>query len=378
MLKLIKYLFGAIVALVMGIVLVIVLLMDGNAAAGVPQEVEGIPPVLLDAYAQAAANTERVRPGCANMRWSILAGIGKVESNHLQDLGSDIKPDGDIDPPLYGPQLNGEEFAAIPDTDNGELDNDTEWDRAVGPMQFIPDSWARFGQDGNGDGKKDPQNVFDATLATAAHLCGSAKRDFSDREQVKAAVHAYNPGGGSSPDDNQYVADVMEALDRYDALHQVPADFDGDTHPSAATAISWAKQQLGTPYVYGGTCTDAQMTPTQGNCDCSSLAQIAYQQAGISLNRTTTAQYFGQADQFRTFPGTKPLTNGQLARLMPGDLLYFDTGGAGGDPSHMGIYLGGTRMLHAPRTGKDVEIIELFDGYYDVRYRGALRPWEPA
>ncbi|GAB3214257.1 hypothetical protein GCM10027294_53150 [Marinactinospora endophytica] len=366
------------------VIFIVTLLLGGSSPqGGIPDQVEGIPPTLLDAYVQAAANTGQIRPSCTNMRWSILAGIGKVESNHLQDLGSDIKPNGDIDPPLYGPQLNGNGFAAISDTDNGEYDNDTVWDRAVGPMQFIPSSWEIFGQDGNGDRERDPQNVFDATLATAAHLCGDATRDFSDREQIKAAVHAYNPGGGSSPDDNQYVADVMAAIDHYDSLASLPATYDGDMHPSAAIAIEWAKGQIGTPYVWSGTCTDPQPVRASTNCDCSSLVQIAYQQAGITLNRTTTTQYYGQAHQFHQIKARNHgrLTNQDLARLQPGDLMYFDTSGPGGNPSHVGLYLGGSQMLHAPNSRETVKIIDLFEhkgGYYSTVYRGSMRPWQPA
>ncbi|MFC7331429.1 NlpC/P60 family protein [Marinactinospora rubrisoli] len=383
MLRLIKILFSSILGMALGVTVLVTTLLGSSSASGVPAQVEGIPDVLLDAYDRAAASTEQVRPGCTGMRWSILAGIGKVESNHLADLGSDIEPNGDIDPPLYGPTLNGDGFAAIPDTDNGELDGDATWDRAVGPMQFIPSSWETYGQDGNGDGVKDPQNVYDATLATAAHLCGEGPRDFSDREQVREAVHAYNPGGGSSPDDNQYVADVMQAVDGYDALQATPADYDGSAHPAAAVAISWARQQVGTPYVWGGTCTDPQMSPASTNCDCSSLAQIAYRQAGISLQRTTTTQWYGQSGEMLQIPALShgQLTNADLARLQPGDLLYFDTSAPGGLPSHMGIYLGGTQMIHAPNSRETVKIVDIMTekgGYYAGVYRGAMRPWEPA
>src|SRR5690606_32048369 len=114
-------------------------------------------------------------------------------------------------------------------------------------------------------------------------------------------------------------------------------------------------------------------------CDCSSLTQMAYKAAGISLLRTTTQQYFGDGERYLTIPAlTYPtLTNADLAQLAPGDLLYFDGGGPGGDPSHVGMYLGGDQMIHAPRTGKNVEIVSVFNGYHDKIYKGALRPWQP-
>ena len=57
------------------------------------------------------------------------------------------------------------------DSDGGRHDGDLEFDRAVGPMQFIPTTWSRWGRDGNGDGVADPQNIFDAALAAAHYLC---------------------------------------------------------------------------------------------------------------------------------------------------------------------------------------------------------------
>ena len=74
-------------------------------------------------------------------------------------------------PAIIGPALDGVEFASIPDSDGGRYDGDTTWDRAVGPMQFIPSSWAIFGEDADGDGFDDPNNMYDATLAAAEHLC---------------------------------------------------------------------------------------------------------------------------------------------------------------------------------------------------------------
>ena len=70
--------------------------------------------------------------------------------------------------PILGPVLDGAgDFAAITDTDGGGWDGDTTWDRAVGPMQFIPSSWAVWGRDGDGDGRSDPSDIDDAALATA-------------------------------------------------------------------------------------------------------------------------------------------------------------------------------------------------------------------
>ena len=82
-------------------------------------------------------------------------------------------------------------MAAIPDTDDGRWDTDDTWDRAVGPMQFIPSSWSIHGADGNDDGSRDPNNVNDASLASGGYLCSDG-RDVSERKDRRQAVFSYN------------------------------------------------------------------------------------------------------------------------------------------------------------------------------------------
>ncbi|MGK5531415.1 hypothetical protein ACSNOC_12575, partial [Streptomyces sp. URMC 129] len=134
---------------------------DGEPIAMGPAEA-GIPATVLDAYRRAEATVDETTPGC-ELDWRVLAGIGKVESGHAR--GGAVDADGTTLSPILGPVLNGDGFASISDTDGGRWDSDTLFDRAVGPMQFIPSTWARWGADGNGDGVADPNNVYDATLA---------------------------------------------------------------------------------------------------------------------------------------------------------------------------------------------------------------------
>ena len=82
-------------------------------------------------------------------------------------------------------------LSAIRDTDGGRYDGDSVWDRAAGPMQFIPGTWRLWGADGNGDGVRDPQNVEDAALAAANYLCAGG-RDLSRPADLTAAVLSYN------------------------------------------------------------------------------------------------------------------------------------------------------------------------------------------
>jgi membrane-bound lytic murein transglycosylase B len=72
-----------------------------------------------------------------------------------------------------------------------EATGDPEWDHAVGPMQFIGSTWAKWGTDASGDGIADPNNIDDAALTTARYLC-AAGRDMSDGDGWTSAIHAYN------------------------------------------------------------------------------------------------------------------------------------------------------------------------------------------
>ncbi|WBB64708.1 hypothetical protein O7599_31420 [Streptomyces sp. WMMC500] len=148
----------------------------------------GIPATVLDAYKQAESRLARSNPGC-NLEWELLAAIGRVESGHAR--GGDVTADGTTRNPILGPVLNGNGFANITDTDGGEYDGDTSHDRAVGPMQFIPSTWATWGTDGNDDGQRNPDNIYDAALAAGRYLCAGG-RDLSSQADLEAAILGYN------------------------------------------------------------------------------------------------------------------------------------------------------------------------------------------
>jgi hypothetical protein len=116
--------------------------------------VEGVefPLVALDAYYRAAATVAEERPGC-RVEWWGLAGISRVEGRHGTYGGASLLPNGDTSKKIIGIQLNGtNKTRVVADSDGGRLDGDASYDRAVGPMQFIPQTWKRFGADGNDDG----------------------------------------------------------------------------------------------------------------------------------------------------------------------------------------------------------------------------------
>ncbi|WP_460444263.1 lytic transglycosylase domain-containing protein, partial [Amycolatopsis magusensis] len=163
----------------------------GHTAAPAPSAggaVAGVPGPVLAAYQQAVAALTREQPGC-RLPLVLLAAIGKVESGHAR--GGQLDPAGTTTSPILGPVLSGGGFAAIRDTDGGRWDGNAQWDRAVGPMQFIPGTWVRWGSDGNGDRDASPHNILDATLAAGRYLCAGG-RDLATPEGLRAGILSYN------------------------------------------------------------------------------------------------------------------------------------------------------------------------------------------
>ncbi|MBV9821140.1 MAG: lytic murein transglycosylase [Actinobacteria bacterium] len=146
--------------------------------------------MVLQAYHSAANRLGQDEASC-KLPWWLLAGIGHTESGHAES--GRLTADGTTRGRILGPRLDGgiAGDAVITDTDHGALDGDKVYDRAVGPMQFIPSTWRTWGVDGNGDGKADPNNIFDATLAAGRYLCADG-RDLSTDAGRKAAVLSYN------------------------------------------------------------------------------------------------------------------------------------------------------------------------------------------
>ncbi len=169
---------------------------------------DGIPTTALRAY-HSAAHRELTLDAKCGLSWPLLAAIGRVESDHGRFGGALLHTDGVSTPRIIGIALNGHGTARILDTDHGRLDADTVFDRAVGPMQFIPSTWVGSGVDGNGDGVIDPFNIFDAAAASAHYLCvaGGNMRTLAGQTR---AVRAYN-------DSDAYVALVLR-LERVYAL----------------------------------------------------------------------------------------------------------------------------------------------------------------
>jgi cell wall-associated NlpC family hydrolase len=265
-----------------------------------------IPADLLPAYAQAAAR-------CPGLPWPVLAGIGKVESDHNRPPHQ-VSPAG-----------------------------------AEGPMQFLPATWTRYGTDSNGDGTADPYDPTDALAAAADYLCAH-----NARANLLTAVASYNCGAAPACLDQAqgaggYATRVLAWAARYSSQTS-RAGSPGLSGMAGTVAVQVALAQVGTPYRWGGE------TPEAG-FDCSGLVQFAYHQAGVELPRTAQTQH----DAGPLLPaGVEPAA---------GDLVFF------GDDlqhiHHVGLALGQGRMVDAPHTGARVRV-EPLAGFR--HYLGATRP----
>jgi hypothetical protein len=151
-----------------------------------------LPGRALTAYVNAQNMLAQRDPTCG-INWTTLAGIGWIESHHGQYGGDSIGPDYRETRPIIGPALNGSSgIQSIPDTDHGALDGDPQWDHALGPMQFLPSTWLKWGLRASNDGKApDPQNIADAALTAGDYLCKSVG-DMTVPGNWWKAIYIYN------------------------------------------------------------------------------------------------------------------------------------------------------------------------------------------
>ncbi|GAA3530482.1 lytic murein transglycosylase [Amycolatopsis ultiminotia] len=169
--------------------------------------VTGIPARALRAYGNAELAMRSADAGC-RISWATLAGIGRIESNHGQYGGAVLGADGRPSKPIIGVPLDGSAgVRAITDTDGGRYDGDPVADRAVGPMQFIPSTWAKWAADGNGDHRGDPQQIDDAAFGAARYLCAGG-RDMASPSGWWSGVLSYN-------NSTEYAQKVFGLADEY-------------------------------------------------------------------------------------------------------------------------------------------------------------------
>ena len=167
----------------------------------------GIPAQALEAYQRGAQLVGAADPACG-IDWALIAAIGKIESDHGRYAGNGLDASGTVRPGIFGIPLNGSNSTAVVhDSDGGTIDRDPVWDRAVGPMQFIPGTWRTVGVDADGDGVKNPQNLSDAATATAVYLC-SGPGDLTQPTDLRSAILRYNQS-------ESYVQQVIAIADGY-------------------------------------------------------------------------------------------------------------------------------------------------------------------
>ncbi|MCW2754188.1 MAG: hypothetical protein JWQ32_1599 [Marmoricola sp.] len=233
---------------------------DGTADSVVASaSTSGIPSVALSAYQRAAQIIDAADPTC-NVPWELIAAIGRVESDHGQYGGNKLGSDGVSRPGIYGPELNGKNGTQlITDTDGGQLDKDPVYDRAVGPMQFLPSTWSSVKVDADGDGKRNPQDINDASLASGVYLC-SGTDDLGTRSGQQAAVFRYNHS-------HPYVDLVLRIMDAYTQgdYSAIPSGTYGGTvfTPSYSTAVK-DRRPLKASTTHTTTTTGGTSTTTTG------------------------------------------------------------------------------------------------------------------
>src|ERR1700761_1528159 len=183
----------------------------------------GIPSIALAAYRNSEQQMAMSDPGCG-ISWNLLAGIGRIESGHANGGVPDAR--GTAIQPIYGPALDG----TLPGNEvivQSSAGGRVSYARAMGPMQFLPGTWARYASDGDGDGAADPQNLFDSTLAAARYLC-SGGLNLRDQSQVMAAILRYN-------NSTSYARNVVGWAAAY-ATGVVPVDLPPVTGPAPPLA----------------------------------------------------------------------------------------------------------------------------------------------
>ncbi len=267
-------------------------LPEAARTTAAPSAIAEIPPDQLEVMQQVSVQT--------GIPWQILAGIAKVES----DFGRNMA---------------------------------TSSAGAIGYCQFMPDTWAVYATDGNGDGIADPYDFRDCIPAMGRYLVANGAP-----ADLRRALYAYNHSWA-------YVESVLAYAAAY-----------GYVDPSSipAQAVELARSRIGAPYVWGAEGPDA--------FDCSGLVLWVYGQFGLQVPRTAQQQ----------FEWAVPI---EPSQLQPGDLTFYENTYSSSDRiTHVGIYVGGGMVVMATNAGDFVKEVELSNSYWSDHFASAGRPpyWE--
>lgn len=311
-------------AIVIGVILFIPTLIGNGVSAAISAlfgsgDSQPSATALADIPADYLALYRAAAGVCPGLDWSILAAIGKIEGDHGRS-------------PLPG----------VHSGENGY--------GAGGPMQFKSATFAgvlaRHQIPPGGASPPSRYNPHDAIYAAAFLLCDNGVR----RGDLRAAIFAYNHADWYV---NQVLAQAKQYADAAASVGTGDCNAIQATNAVAVAAINYACGQRGLPYVWGGNGPDGG----HAGFDCSGLTKAAYAAAGVTLPRTAQTQF----NAGPRVPAGQP--------LLPGDLVFY---GTPNNIHHVGLYIGGGRMINAPTFGQPVQIDNY--RYRGDDYAGATRP----
>ena len=262
--------------------------------------------------------------------WTLLAGIGTVESNNGQTTLPGVRS-GQNGFGAAGPMQIGIEGAS----------GNTWGGTPIHPASQVV---AGVATDEDGDGVANVYDPADAIAGAAKYLL-----EFNVQANPSAAIFAYNHlqsyvqsvllyAGRYAGGNFSVVSAQLPSANTAAGCVQTAGGVPAVQAPSqtVATVISFAEQQLGKPYLWGGTGPDA--------FDCSGLVMMAYRAAGIFIPRTSETQWAG-------------LPHVPASQVEPGDLVFFaGSDGTPTSPGHVGLVIGKNKMIEAYATGFPIRI----------------------
>ena len=280
--------------------------------------------------------------------WTILAGIGTVESDNGQTTLPGVHS-GQNGFGAAGPMQIGIEGAS-----------GNTWGGA--PIHPASQVVAGVATDEDGDGIANVYDPADAIAGAAKYLL-----EFNVQTNPSAAIFAYNHlqsyvqsvlmyAGQYAGGNFSVVSAQLPAANTAAGCVQTAGGVPAIQAPSqtVAAVISFAEQQLGKPYLWGGTGPDA--------FDCSGLVMMAYRSAGISIARTSQDQWATE-------------TRVPASQVQPGDLVFFaGSDGTPTSPGHVGLVIGGGKMIEAYATGFPIRVAS----YANRGAIGFTEPWAGA
>ena len=322
--------------------------------AGSVDALGGMSPVAADAYLGAARWAQANLPSC-DLDASFLAGIGQIESQHGTPGGIELLRDGGTSEPIRD-ELGGE-----------------------GPMHFTASEWARYGSDGNGDGVKSPDNMYDATVAAARKLCELAQvlpgasgtlAAATDRHRVAyafdqgaAAHYVVDPHDAIHGDD--YAAEAIRFAESITAKLSSYGQALEEADRRIAQVVTWMRQQIQIGARYAATNPGRFGTAWDGvpkrsfisgrtyqypagtiTYDCSGLMVVGFRQIGVDLVKLGASWTGSMLANLPRVPRDQ---------MQVGDLIIL---GRGGRTTHVVMYLGQDRYIHAGSCGSTMGVCE--------------------